>query len=330
MKFIVGIYSALILALVVSSCGSSPNTSDIFSKPPFASISDSIKRFPDKPELYLQRALLLSQSNLHDLATPDYKKAWEIAQEEVTALEYASNLILVNKTEEAINFLKDCQKRFAGNNEITRRLSELYAQNGRRREALAEYDSILGNDSTNFLAWYEKGILLTKLRDTAEAILCLKQSYFIQPTMYTGLALADIYSSQTNSAVLEICDDILKRDTTGFVPDALLLKGIYYSDIRQYPQALEVFEKCIAMDWKFVDAHIEKGIVYFEQKEFNKALDAFKISATVANTNADSYYWMGRSYEQLKMKELAIESYERALSFNPGIIEAEEGLKRLQ
>ena len=330
MKFLVGFSKILMVVLLLSSCGSTPTSSDIFSKPPFASITDSIKRFPDKPELYLQRALLLSQANLHDLATPDYKKAWEIAQEEVTAMEYASNLILVNKTEEALGFLKQCKQKFPGNNEITRRLSELYAQTGQRREALAEYDTILANDSTNFLAWYEKGRLLCLLRDTAEAIASLRKSYMIQPTNYTGFELATIYSSQTNPDVVAICDDILRRDTTGNVPDALLLKGIYYSDIHQYPQALELFEQCIKLDWKFVHAHIEKGIVYFEMKDFNKALDAFKISATVDNTNADSYFWMGRTYEQLQMKEQAIESYERALAFKPDIVEAEQALKRLQ
>jgi tetratricopeptide (TPR) repeat protein len=133
-----------------------------------------------------------------------------------------------------------------------------------------------------------------------------------------------------NPAVIDICDDILKRDTTGNVPDALLLKGIYFSDIHQYPKALELFEQCIKQDWKFADAHIEMGIVYFEMKDFNKALDAFKISATVENTNGDSYFWMGRTYEQLQMKEQAIESYERALAFKPDIIEAEQALKRLQ
>ena len=330
MKFYAGLILFLFSSVVISSCGSGTWAPDLFTKPPFASITDSIKRFPDKPELYLQRALLLSQNNQHDLATADYKKAWELAQEEVTAMEYASNLILVNQTQEAMKFLQDCKQKFPGNKEITRRLSELYAQNGMRKEALAEYDSILAADTANFLAWYDKGILLSKLRDTAEAIVCLQRSYAIQPINYVGLALANIYANQLNPSVLAICDDMLKRDTTGGLVDALFLKGVYYSDTHQYAQALSLFENCMKLDWKFVDAHLEKGIVFFEQKDYNKALDVFKIAATVANTNGDAYYWMGRCFEELKMKEQAVENYERALSFDPSIVEAEDHLKSLR
>lgn len=330
MKFLSGIGVVFILFVMVVGCESSTSSSDIFSKPPFASITDSINKFPDRADLHLSRALRLSQANLHEQATPDYKKAWEIAQEEVTCLEYAANLILINKVAEAVEFLKRSKQQFPGNNEITRRLSELYAQSGRRKEALDEYDSILGNDSTNFLAWYEKGVLLSKLRDTSEAIVCLKKSYTLQPTIYTGLALANIFANQPNEEVISLCDDMLQRDTTGVNVDALFLKGVYYSETNQYPKALEVFENCIKADWKFADAHIEKGIVYFVQKDFTKALESFKISATVENTNADAYYWMGRSYEQLNDKEQAIENYERALSFDPRIQEAVEGMKRLR
>jgi tetratricopeptide (TPR) repeat protein len=177
---------------------------------------------------------------------------------------------------------------------------------------------------------YDKGVLLAKLGDTVAAIETLEKSYLIQPITYTGLALANIYSMQQNPRILQICDDIIKKDTTGEVVDAVFLKGIYYSDIKAYSKALEQFEECIKRDWKFTDAHIEKGIVYFEKQDYKQALEVFKLAATVSNTYADTYYWMGKCHEALKNKEEAIQYYERAYSLDPDMNEAREAIKRLK
>lgn len=307
-----------------------PDAGQILSHPPYEALSDSIRMFPDNPRYYLERGLLLSQNNKHEIATQDYKKAWELSSDESVALEYASNLLLLNRTNEALLFLSDCRKKFPANIEFGRRISEVYAQTGRRKEALAEYDKMIEQDSLNFMAWYERGLLLVRLRDTVAALQSLQRSYAIQPINYTGLALANIYSDQKDPRVLGICDDLLKKDSAGQMVDPLLLKGIYYSDIKQYNTALALFEECIKRDWKFTEAYIEKGIALFDQKKYTNALEVFKLGATVSNTNADTYFWLGRCYEVLNDKQQAKENYERALSLDRDLIEAEDGIDRLK
>ncbi|MBC7849809.1 MAG: tetratricopeptide repeat protein [Chitinophagaceae bacterium] len=324
----------LVISLVFAGCTDdkerdSVGNSALLKSPPFLAITDSIREFPDNPRHYLARALLLSQNNLHDAATPDYQKAWELSKDEAIALEYASNLQLVNKTTEAIEFIKARQQDFPNNQEFGRRLSEVYAATGKRKEALEEYDKLILSDSLNFMAWYERGVLLARLRDTTEAIISLEKSYAIQPINYTGLALAQIYSMQQNPRLLTICDDILHRDSTGEVIDALFIKGTYYADTKEYTKALPIFEECIKLDWKFLDAHLEKGHAYFAQKDFKKALEAFKMAATVSNTDPDAYYWMARSFEADGDKVQAKENYERTLSLDPRFEEARQRLKVL-
>src|SRR5882757_1040955 len=67
--------------------------------PPFASITDSIRRAsPGKAdsstraELYFRRAELLSRNNLHELAAADYQMAWGLKPDEATGLRYSSTL----------------------------------------------------------------------------------------------------------------------------------------------------------------------------------------------------------------------------------------------
>ena len=54
-----------------------PDNAAVLNRPSFAALTDSIKRFPDNAELYFRRAERLSQSNLTDIATADYKKSWD-------------------------------------------------------------------------------------------------------------------------------------------------------------------------------------------------------------------------------------------------------------
>ena len=182
----------LIAGYILNSCEDGANTrtsnaSKQLSNPPYTGITDSIEKFPKDPLLYLQRALMLSQNNRHELATADYEKSWELKQDENTALEYASNLLMINRLDDAIELLKQGAKQYPDNPEFSRRLGEIYAQTNRVNEALKEYDGLLEKDPMNFETWYDKGLLLAKMKDTAGAIDALEKSFSIQPIEYSGI-----------------------------------------------------------------------------------------------------------------------------------------------
>jgi len=327
--------AALLIAnlLLLTACNEineDRSPKNILRNPPYAGLTDSIKKFPSDPALYLQRALLLSQNNRHEFATSDYKKSWELRPEANTALEYISNLLMVDDVNEAISLLKEGLKKYPDNTEFGRRLSEVYTQTGKSREALKEYNTILQKDSSNFEIWYDKGVLLAQLKDTPAAIQALENSFSLQPINYSGLALATLYVSAKNPRALEICDILLSTDTAAQQTDPIFMKGIYYSETKNYDKALEQFDECIKRDWKMTDAYIEKGIVWYEQKKYGQSLEIFKLASTVSNTNADTYFWMARCYEALGQKEEAITNYERALSLDRNFAEAWDGVKRLK
>ena len=321
--------------LMLAGCNEINNDSSGFSKnilrkPPYAGITDSIEKFPDDAALYLERALLLSQNNRHEIATADYKKSYELKPDASTALEYISNLLMTDHLDKAVAMLKQGLKQHPENPEFSRRLSEVYFQTGKNKEALEQFNSILEKDSSNFEIWYDKGMLLTQMKDTSAAIEALEKSFMLQPINYSGLALATLYVATKNSRAVEICDLLLSNDTAGQQTDPIFMKGTYYSETKQYAMALEQFDECIKRDWKMTDAYIEKGIVMYEQKKYKEALEIFKLASTVSNTNADAYFWMARSYEAMGKKQEAISNYERAISLDRNFPEAWEGLKRLK
>jgi tetratricopeptide (TPR) repeat protein len=297
---------------------------------PYAGLTDSIGRFPNDARLYAQRGLLLSQNDHHELATADYKKAWELNPVEPMAVEYVNNLMLVDKPREAIAFLKECIATWPQSVDLHRRLSEIYEQTGQHSRAISLYDEILQTDSLNFEAWYSKGILLSRLKDTAGAIEALERSYAAQPVYYNGITLAGFYATRRNPKTPALCDELIAKDLNNEFPDAHFIKGLYYSYNKKYDSANAQFDECIRRDWRFADAHVEKAVIQFEKKEYEEALKILRVALTVANINPDAYYWIGRCYEATGKKDLALQYYERTLSIDSDYEEAEAAMKRLR
>jgi tetratricopeptide (TPR) repeat protein len=296
----------------------------------YRGITDSINRDPENPGLYLTRAMRLSQNKQLELATEDYRKSWELSQDQGIALEYVSNLLLTNRVQQAFTLLNECIVKFPENPDFRRRLAEVYSETESTEKAIQQYDTILQNDPENFEAWYDKGTLLAKIYDTAGAINALERSFALQPVSYSGLALATLYSYTKNPKALEICDLLIARDTSGSQTDAVFAKGLYYTETRQYDKAIAQFDECIRRDWKLTDAYIEKGIIFYSRKQLDTALSVFNMSVTVSNTNADGYFWIGRCYEEKGDTSKAIENYERALSLDKNFPEAARRLVELK
>jgi len=323
----------VLIIVVIAGCNENDptdKTRSLLDRAPYKTISDSIRKYPDIPGMYLERAIRLSQNKKLELATADFKKSWELSQNEDVALEYISNLLLVNKVQEAVKVLRECEEKFPDNTDFNRRLGEIYAETENTGEAMKQFEIIIKKEPDNFEAWYDKGNLLARLKDTVAAIKALERSFTLQPINYTGIALANLYVGRKDQKALQICNYLIQKDTANVQTDAVFTKGIYYSEIGRNDLALQQFEECIKRDWKLTDAYIEKGIIFYEQKKLDTALKTFNMSVTVSNTNADGYFWIGRCYEAMKDNNKAIENYQRALSLDRTFTEAGERIKRLR
>ena len=322
------LYTAFLLVII--GCNNTDTPEDILSRPPFAGITDSIQRFPSNVDLLLHRGELLSQHDKHELAYLDFKLAWEKQQTEEIAMAYVSNLYLVNRPRQAVTVLEEAIKKFPGNAEFRRRLSEAYIQTGYSTKAMEQYDSILREDSTNFEAWYEKGMLLAEMKDTSGALYAFERSYSLQPLTLNALPLANLYAETKNPKAIALCDELIMKDSAGESLDPIFIKGIFYANTKQYRLAIEQFDECIRKDWKFTDAYLEKGIVLFENKNIDEALQTFKLASTISPRNADTYYWQGRCFEAIGKKEEAMDNYIRAYTLDRSFIEAKQHIDNLR
>ncbi|MES1225905.1 MAG: hypothetical protein ABUT20_61065 [Bacteroidota bacterium] len=110
-------YLFIVFLLATGSCKPNAKKNNdidhLLSQPPFSILTDSIKQFPGNAALYLERAQLLSKNNLHEIATMDYERSWELKPDEVTAVQYASNLSIISDQDKELKLLQSSTRQFS-------------------------------------------------------------------------------------------------------------------------------------------------------------------------------------------------------------------------
>lgn len=137
-------------------------------------------------------------------------------------------------------------------------------------------------------------------------------------------------ANEHNASCLQSTDSLLQStNDPNSRAEAFYIKGLYYSNIKDIPKALQYFDSTIKENFTFFNAYIEKGILLNEKGDFENALTTLEIASEMTKNNADLYYWMGRSNEGLKKIKNAITFYKMTIQVDPTYQAAEAAIKRL-
>jgi tetratricopeptide (TPR) repeat protein len=152
----------------------------------------------------------------------------------------------------------------------------------------------------------------------------------------TDPSFTNIYDKALNWAengderVLSLCDSLLKNGDaqTGASPYYYL--GIYYAEKGDTARSIGFFDKTIITDYNFLEAYIEKAALLLALKRSEEAKKELELLRNIAPTYAPGHYWIGKVAEAQHKKEIAIYHYRLALSLDSSIVEARQGLQRLE
>lgn len=197
--------------------------------------------------------------------------------------------------------------------------------------ALVELNSLIKNDSSNFGLWFKKAQLSEQLKDTIAAIKSYSHAANIYASPDAMLALANLFAETKNSKALELCQKVsdLRMGRT-YQSHCDFIAGIYQSRTGNGAKAIQLFKNCIANNYTYMEAYMEIGFIYFDKKQYTDALKTFQTAVTVKNNYPDAYYWLGKTNEANKNWTAATDNYEKALSLDPKLMEAEKAINRLK
>jgi tetratricopeptide (TPR) repeat protein len=322
-----------IIIFFLTACNNGEDRSPyngILSQPPFAPLTDSIKKEPKRDELYFHRAVLLIKNNLPEPALADFKKAWSLRKEEPYALGIG-NILLDKKPDSAVVFINDALKDLPKSILLRLNLARAYRAQNKIPDALTICDDILRIDPQQLDALMLKADLLDQQNNTAASIAALEQAYAINPAIEDlDYNLAYKYASTKNPKTLAFCDTLLKKDSLNEHPEPLYFKGVYYENMGDKNKALDFLNQAVVRDYTFLDAYMNKGKILYDQKKYNDAIKVYRLALNVQSTYADAYFWMGKCQEALGQKADAKLNYERAYGLDKTLTEAKEAADRIK
>ncbi|HET6461840.1 MAG TPA: tetratricopeptide repeat protein [Syntrophales bacterium] len=99
--------------------------------------------------------------------------------------------------------------------------------------------------------------------------------------------------------------------------DVLDILAEYYTDDRQYDNAIKTYKKMIVMNPKKGTAYSGLGYVYGLKNDIDKEIEYYRISLKYDAEDDDVYLGLGKAYEKKGMYQDALKAYINAYELNP-------------
>lgn len=318
---------------LLTGCNSNEDSSpysEVLDQPPYSVLTDSIKKEPQRDELYFRRAVLLNKNNFPEPALADFRKAWSMRQDESYAIG-VSNILVEKKPEEAVTFLNTALNALPKSLFLRLSLARAYNAMGKTGDALSVCNAILLEqpDQVNTLMLQTE--LYEKQGDSAAVLKNLEKSYSLAPlNLEVALKLAYQYAETKNPKVIPLTDTLIMRDSLHLHADPYYVKGLYYSNTGDKAKAIQFFDKTITQDYNYLNAYIEKGKALLDQQKVTPAYKVFGLANTIDPAFADAWFWIARCQEQMDLKDEARQNYEKAYSLDKSFTEAKEAADRIK
>lgn len=327
-------YIMLLFSLFsVLGCGSEGENSpyaEVLAQPPYASITDSIRKEPERDDLYFHRAVLLNRNNLPEPALADFRKAWSLNSEEPYAIGIG-NILLEKRPDSASAFLERAIKDLPKSIFLRILLARSFDAQRQTDRAIAVCDEVLHADSNQVNTLALKAELLEKKNDTAATIAVLEKIHQLVPeNLQLANKLIYQYANAKNPKVLALADTMLVKDKPGENPGPLYVKGLYYANIGDQANALRFFDQTIKRSYHYMNAYIEKAKILIDQKKINDAMQVLRVAMSVDGAFPDTWYWIGQCQEIMGQKADAKLSYEKAYSLDRSFAEAKEAAEKIK
>ncbi len=321
------------LYFLLTGCGNSNNSSpdnEILSQPVFATLTDSIQKQPANDTLYFRRAILLNKNNYSEAALHDFQKAWSIRKDEFYALGIA-RLWMQKNPDSAIVFILSALRALPGSIIVRLQLARSYDALGKTDDALDACNQVLQADARQVDILKFKAILLDKKDSAAAALKTLEEAYALNPNdAELNYELAERYADNKDPGTIGFCDAMIKKDSLHVLPEPYYYKGIYYSNSKNWQEALASFNMAIEKDYHYMRAYTEKGRVMMEENKIPAAEKIFQLAITVDPSYPDAYFWLGKCQESMGQKDEAKLNYQRAYSLDKTFSQARDAADSLK
>ncbi len=212
---------------------------------------------------------------------------------------------------------------------LVENLVQYFRENGNYGQAINSINAAVAKDSGNARFWDIKATLHFENEDTLAAIRAFENAVESNPQPDVIISLGVLYAQTANPLALAMADGLLQANKAEAEKEAYFIKGLYHSAKGDKKTAIAFFDKCLSINYGFMEAYREKAIALYDLGQYKEALAVLDKAVTLQNGFDEGYYYKGRCLEKLNRVPEAIEMYQRALLYDPNYIEAKQALAKL-
>jgi len=313
--------------LVLAACTEESNPNDIYNKPPYSSLTDSIEQFPKNAELYYRRAELFSRNGEEILAEKDVRQAWGLNPSEKYALSMITFLKKRN-LDSAILFTEQASQKLPESIALQVGLARGYQAKGNNAKAMQISEEIVRKHPKQLDALTIQAELL-KEQDANLALAKLEAAHSLVPSdPQLAYDLAFEYAEAKNAKALKLTDSLIRAKAPQ-LEKAFYLRGLYYANTNNIAEAIKNYDETIRQNYNFLDAYRDKGQLHFNQKNYAAARKTFELALRVEPEEPEFYYWLAKIDEAEGKKTEAKLNYKKAYELDKSFTEAKEAYDRL-
>ena len=106
--------------------------------------------------------------------------------------------------------------------------------------------------------------------------------------------------------------------------------GKAYEGLNMQSQALDAYLGAIRVQPSHGGAQAGAGIIYFKMHQYGPAESHLKQATQYSPAQPMPFYYLGEIYRMKGHCKASVDMYKKALALNPGLLDAQEGLRRAQ
>lgn len=248
---------------------------------------EGISGAPDEPLLYYNLALSLLRQQQYEEALLNFARVIEKAPASQLAVQSYAQMGQIyfykGNFEMAADHLRKAAALAPDNGRYRYNLGVIYLRLNRNQEATQEFQRALDAGVNDASVYRALSRAFVQMRQPVLAIRALEKALYLTP------------------------DD----------PATLFLLGDLYYDQQDLLKAAEVFKRIVNTtpgDRNTEDALLKLAAVQMDLERSNEAIDALERAAALNPNNGKVYYLLGMVYDRAGRRELAVQSWKKALS----------------
>jgi len=195
--------------------------------------------------------------------------------------------------------------------------------------AISWANTFLTTDSTNARLWEILSVLEFESGDTTAAVRAMEKRAFFSTDLEGMQKLSTLYAVTGNPQTDDALNWLRKNGDPKQEADRIFTEGLYRSSLRDWPGALQAYDRCLNLDPHILDAYIEKAYVLCQLNKKQDAIQCLEQCTLMHNNFPEGYLELGYLYQESKQTEKARTCFQKALLYNPDFTEATEALAQL-